>query len=150
MMSPVSMFRPQFGANAAGKPQVLVVEDDASTRGLMEIVLNRRLGDSVDFHFAENLPEVRSVLDGGEIDAVLTDFSLLDGDGKDVAQYAKALKTPPTKGIFLLSGYSVDSLQDMLGEATKLFDGFLGKPFTVDRLTDLIQTALNGQKKPVF
>src|SRR3954447_21628499 len=67
-------------------PRILLVEDDANIRALMEHVL---LGDSYQVDPAPRAAQARMLLAGGGYDLVLTDGLLPDGTGIHIADEAE-------------------------------------------------------------
>ena len=79
----------------AGKPRVLHVEDDPDIVRLVEYALR----DEADVVAAGSLVDARRRLSGGDIDLVILDVSLIDGNGLallDEVKNAKGVRSPPT------------------------------------------------------
>jgi len=69
---------------ASHRRHVLVVEDDASLRELLALRL-RLLG--VETTSVESVPEAIAALEGAQVDAVLSDYSLPGPTGLDLLAY---------------------------------------------------------------
>lgn len=121
---------------AATPSRVLVVEDDAGIRELVETTLALR---DIDAVVVETVAEAEAV--GGEpFDLVLADLTLPDGRGDELlARLKKAGRAGRT---LLMSGH-VDP-----GELAGPPDGWLGKPFDVPELVAAIEgrTARNDAR----
>ena len=79
----------------AGKPRVLHVEDDPDIVRLVEYALR----DEADVIAAASLVEARRRLGGGDIDLVILDVGLVDGNGLallDDVKNVKGMRSPPT------------------------------------------------------
>jgi len=79
----------------AGKPRVLHVEDDPDIVRLVEIALR----DEADVIAAPSLAEARRRLIAGDIDLVILDVGLVDGNGLallDDVKNVKGMRSPPT------------------------------------------------------
>jgi PAS domain S-box-containing protein len=79
----------------AGKPRVLHVEDDPDIVRLVEYALR----DEADVIAAPSLAEARRLLTAGDIDLVILDVGLVDGNGLALLDDVKNLKgtrSPPT------------------------------------------------------
>lgn len=121
--------------------QILIVEDEPAVRGLCKKILERA-GYAVEA--VGSLAELRDWLGGATLRPalVLTDWSLPDGNGHDVAQ---ALKGHVAAGrILFSSGYTAGGL----GEDGELDPdvNFLPKPFDPDQLVSAVATILAGGK----
>lgn len=78
-----------------GKPRVLHVEDDPDIVRLVEYALR----DEADVVAAPSLAEARRRLTGGDIDLVILDVGLVDGNGLallDDVKNVKGMRSPPT------------------------------------------------------
>ncbi len=116
---------------------VLLVEDEASIRGLTREFLLR---DGHRVREAACLEEARRALAAaaGEIDLLLVDVSLPDGDGGRFA--TEAVACHPRMRVILTSGYSPASLR----EEGKRSEGmrFLQKPYRSAQLREAIEEVL--------
>jgi two-component system, cell cycle sensor histidine kinase and response regulator CckA len=119
---------------------VLVVDDEPGVREVIRRVLDRAGFDVV---VAADVEGAAAALDRRDPFAlVLTDFSLPDGDGKDVAGLAVARL--PGLPVLLMSGSSDHSEHEDLLEHTAITD-YLSKPFTRDQLLDAVRSALEAR-----
>ena len=122
---------------AAGRtpPRVLVVDDEADLRDLLEITLIKM---GLDVDSAANLAAARALLAGTEYALVLTDMRLPDGLGLElVREVCAAFKNTP---IAVVTAYgSTDNAVNALKAGA--FD-YVSKPLALDQLRTLVQSAL--------
>ncbi|MEX2472318.1 MAG: PAS domain S-box protein [Gemmatimonadota bacterium] len=119
---------------------ILVVDDEPGVRNVTRRVLERAGFQVVA---AGDVGEAVAALDQeGPFDLVLTDLSLPDGDGKDVA--GRTGERLPGVPVVLMSGYSERSEQDDLLQHSGISD-YLSKPFTRDQLLDAVRSTLEGR-----
>jgi two-component system, OmpR family, response regulator len=119
--------------NEANQPRVLVVEDDATVRGL----LTRHLRKS-GFEVAE-AGDAETVLNGerSSYDLVLTDVHLPGQSGVELARQLKSESEAPV--VFLTGDADKKLAETALDEGAA---GYLLKPFEVFELDALVRTAL--------
>lgn len=112
-------------------PQLLLIDDDASIRRLCARMLNRMGVDMVEA--ATGTEGVDKLQQSPDVQAVLLDLILPDGNG---AQWAQKLKTlRPGLSIVFFTGGSVpspDSCPEQL---------YLSKPFTREGLREVLSRA---------
>jgi CheY-like chemotaxis protein len=118
---------PSNGANVIDGATVVVVEDDAESRGLVTRVLEASGCSVVDF--ACPLEALDWLADDSRIvDVLLSDIVMPGMRGPELAR--RVLEHRPTLQVLLVSGYSDAELDgagaDVLGGSV----GFLAKPFT--------------------
>jgi len=120
-----------------GTETVLVVEDQASVRALIEKVL-RGLGYEV--LVAAGAAEAMSLSAGhpGLIDLLLTDLLLGSMNGPELAQ--RLVDTRPTMAVLYISGYADHAT--MLGVLSSRV-AFLRKPFTPEMLGQTVRQVLD-------
>jgi len=118
-----------------GRPRVLVVDDEPfMVRTLMKIL--ETLGYSAVC--AHGGREAFRIVLAEHVDLVITDLHMPDMTGLELLASVKAhnAATP----VILVTGYGVDSARESAGKWKA--DGFLGKPFTVTELQQLIEQTL--------
>ena len=117
-----------------GAETVLVVEDDASVRGVARRMLERH-GYTVfeAEHGVDALGQIEHR--GDEVDLVLTDVRMPGLDGRELARRLRAER--PSLPVVLMSGYPSES-------ATAADLRFLAKPFTAGALLHMVRDALDG------
>jgi DNA-binding NtrC family response regulator len=115
--------------------RVLVAEDEAPQRALLETFLSRA---GLAVHGVSGVAAAREALSAGGIDVVVTDFRMGDGTGLDVLSAARALD--PTVGVVLVSAFGTVpmAVEAMRGGA---FDVLL-KPVDPDALLAVVRRAL--------
>jgi two-component system, NtrC family, response regulator AtoC len=119
------------------RPVILVVDDDKSTRD----GLNRALADSMDVITAEGGAEALRIMEGREVDIMLTDMRMPDMDGIMLMQ--RALGRTPGLVCILLTAYgSVEAAVEAMKQGA--YD-FLTKPVNLDHLDMLLKRALRSR-----
>ncbi len=129
--------RPPAAVAAVGSGTVLVVDDDAPLRRLVERALNRA---GYRVQSAENGREALALSEacGGRFDLVITDVVMPELGGKAFAdRYRERFGPTP---ILFVSGYA----HEVLGESPVLGAraAFLAKPFTMPELVRAVGTLL--------
>lgn len=123
------------------RPRILVVEDDAQMRDLLERVL-LRIGYEV-LTVSNGSEALLGVESGQPFDLILADVVMPGMKGVDLQNYLKghAVKTP----VIFMSGYDAEVLAEQ-GFSTSQ-ENFLPKPFTMDALERKIAATL-GKPAP--
>src|SRR4051812_5041607 len=121
--------------SAKGSPRVLVVDDEADLRELLELTL---LKMGLDVDSAETLKQARGLLSEKEYQLVLTDMRLPDGLGLElVREVCATYKSTP---IAVVTAYgSADNAVVALKAGA--FD-YVSKPVVLDQLRLMVQSAL--------
>jgi len=123
---------PGLNRNAAStRPVILVVEDDADVRKMLEIALL-----SFDFlvHPAATCTEAQETLRREKCDVILMDIQMSGTDGLETWTILKSID--PAVRCCFISGYAGKyTYEDMVGAGA---DGFLQKPFQLEELCKLI------------
>ena len=116
-------------------PRILVVDDEADLRELLEITLVKM---GLDVDSAESLAQARAFLAAGDYALVLTDMRLPDGLGLElVREVSAAAKATP---IAVITAYgSADNAVVALKAGA--FD-YVSKPVVLDQLRIMVQSAL--------
>lgn len=74
------------------KPKVLIIEDDESTRHLLEMFL-QKLPNKPDVLCADSAAEGKRLLGLNRVDLVICDFHMGDGFGTDVLEHLRDTKS---------------------------------------------------------
>lgn len=123
---------PEPQPTLADRLRVLIVEDDASNRDVMRIVLELA-GHSVDTA-GTGVEALRRAAEDPP-DTVLLDLTLPDQNGEEVSA-ALRREMHPAPRIIITSGMSLRA-----GDAERLgADAILQKPFDPDRLLELLSS----------
>ncbi len=124
-------------APSACEGTILVVDDEASVRGVARVALERKGYGAL---FAENGREGVDLFrkHHRSISLVLMDFMMPVMGGEEAIREMRVIA--PEVPILVSSGYSLNVTLDRLGRENVA--GFLVKPFTTSQLTDAIATAL--------
>ena len=127
--------RSASAASAAGRPRVLVVDDEASIRDLLSKTL------ALAEYDVDLAPDGRTALDRLRImpyDLLITDLKMPGVDGLSVIREARRLKTDLP--VVIITGYSTEASAI---EAVNLgVSGYLTKPFRVPRVLAVAAKAL--------
>jgi two-component system response regulator PilR (NtrC family) len=126
---------------SARSPRVLVVDDEADLRELLELTL---LKMGLDVDSAATLAEARALLAGTEYQLVLTDMRLPDGLGLElVREIAATCKNTPVAVVTAFG--SADNAVVALKAGA--FD-YISKPVALDQLRVMVQSALRLNAGP--
>ena len=117
-------------------PRVLVVDDEADLRELVEITL---IGMGLDVDCAADLAQARRLLDLRNHDLCLTDMRLPDGNGLElVAEIARHYPSIPT-AVITAYGSAETAVAALKAGA---FD-YVTKPLSLEALRTLVRSALH-------
>jgi len=118
-------------ANAIRK--VLVVDDDDTFREMLSDAL--RYNDYIPFAAAGGKEALRE-LENGSVDAVITDIRMPGMDGIELLKTIKD-QYPDLPVILITAFFDRDDLESSLGDQEA--DGFLEKPFRVEKVMELLE-----------
>jgi PAS domain S-box-containing protein len=141
--SEVEPVRDQRRTNAVeGSETVLVVEDEAQVRQLVERTLKRH---GYRVLTAEDAEQALAVCDSGEVlpDLLLTDIVLTGMDGTRLAKEIR--QRFPQMLVLFMSGYAPDSLSRERSLAPEA--AILHKPFRPDQLLRMLRSTLDTQER---
>ena len=122
-------------------PRILVVDDEADLRELVEITLVRM---GLDVDSAESLAGARRCLAGTEYALVLTDMRLPDGLGIELVQEIAATYKNTPVAVITAFGSADNAVVALKAGA---FD-YLSKPVGLDQLRAMVQSALRTSAGP--
>lgn len=120
------------------KPRVLVVDDDEDNLVVLETAISSW---GFDVETSRSCAEAKAFLASHEVDALLTDFMLLDGTGVDLM---RALGSRRPKLALLVTGFG--AAEDRAASREAGFNEHLLKPIELSRLEELLRDALGGEK----
>lgn len=119
-------------------PSILVVDDEPDLRTLMDRILKRR---GYDVRTAAGVEEARAALDAYDEppDLVITDISMPDGRGLDLAEEVHKRYAGEVDVIFV-SGYNRDRAvaEGLINADSNLLE----KPFNPSQLAETVEAAL--------
>ena len=115
---------------------ILLAEDESLLRELGEAILRHAGYTVISIHRRDELESLMQSYDS-DIDVLLTDVSMPDISGPELAKLAKT-RWPKLRVIFM-SGYSTDELKGLDGHS-----GFLQKPFTPTELMETVRKAIGS------
>ncbi len=126
-----------------GSETVLVVEDDAHVRAVVDGILRRFGYRTLGASGAEEAL-LLSRSHPGRIDLLLTDVVMPGVNGRELADHL--LGERPELVVLFMSGYTDDAIlrHGMEGEGTH----FIGKPFTPERVARKVREVLDGTPAP--
>ena len=114
---------------------VLVVDDEADIRDLMEMTL-MKMGLSVET--AVGVTDAKAKLDDNDYSLVLTDMHMPDGSGLEVVQYIDELMLDTPVAVITAFGNADHAVEALKAGA---FD-YLQKPITLSQLRSLVKSAV--------
>ena len=109
--------------------KVMVVDDDDTFRDMLTESL--KLNEYTPLAVADGEQALKE-LENGEVDAVITDIKMPGLNGIDLLHRIKGKY--PEIPVVLITGFCSDSVGDDINQA----DGFLEKPFNIDRIITLL------------
>lgn len=116
-------------------PRVLVVDDEADLRELLELTLVR-MGLRVDL--AEGVGTAKDLLQANVYDLCLSDMRMQDGDGLDLVRHIQACGLDLPVAVITAYGSTANAIAALKAGA---FD-YLAKPVGLDQLRTLVKSAL--------
>jgi len=133
------MNRPE--RRSAAKATVLVVDDEADIRELLELTLIR-MGLGVEC--AGSVAEALELLKAHSFDLCLTDMRLPDGDGLDLVRHIGSNCADLPVAVITAHGSTENAVAAL---KTGAFD-YVSKPLSLEQLRTLVKSALNLPQKP--
>ena len=115
---------------------VLVVDDEADIRDLMEMTL-MKMGLRVQT--AVGVEDAKDKLDNNDYSLVLTDMRMPDGSGLEVVQYIDELMLDTPVAVITAFGNADQAVEALNAGA---FD-YLQKPITLSQLRSLVKSAVS-------
>lgn len=123
-------------------PRILVVDDEAHLRELLEITLIKM---GLDVDTAESLSVARACLSKTGYALVLTDMRLPDGSGMELVQEVGSLYKNTPIAVITAFGSADNAVVALKAGA---FD-YVSKPVALDQLRKLVRSALQMNEVPV-
>mgnify|MGYP000488101173 FL=1 len=117
------------------KPRILVIDDEAHLRELLEITLIKM---GLDVDSAETLEEARAYLIKNTYSLVLTDMRLPDGSGLDMVELVTSNHKNTPIAVITAFGSAENAVIALKAGA---FD-YVSKPVALDQLRKLVRSAL--------
>ncbi len=115
--------------------KVLIIDDEPDIRELLEITISRM---GIETQSAKDVSSAIAALDENNFDLCLTDMKLPDGEGLEIIEHIQ--KHFPATPVAMITAFgSIETAINALKAGA--FD-FLNKPIDLDRLRELIDTAL--------
>jgi len=122
--------------------RIVVADDDPNLRHLLVDTLQ-----TIGYHVqeAKDGAEVLELLGRDKIDLVISDISMPTIDGFELARRMRSQY--PQVRILLITGVATRESQAR-AKAEKLCDGYLAKPFRIDRIETMIESVMGGGSAP--
>ena len=123
-------------ASGGRNPRVLVVDDEADLRELLELTLVRM---GLDVDQASGVGEARALLDQRTYDLCLTDMRMADGDGLELVLYMSDHHGEVPVAVITAHGSTDNAIAALKAGA---FD-YLAKPVALEQLRTLVRSAID-------
>ena len=117
------------------KSQILVIDDEADIRELLEMTLARM---GLEPHCAGSASEALALLAKHSYDLCLTDMRLPDGDGLEILAYVS--KHHPNLPVAVITAYG--SAENAVAALKAGAFDYLAKPIALNQLRTLVRSAL--------
>lgn len=130
-------------SRTTGAPRVLVVDDEPSLIELISDVVGK--GGRFQLRTATDLASARNILENEEIDLLLVDLALPDGDGLSLLN--SLYRRQPNAAALVITGNPSVS-RTITAMRAGVVD-IVPKPFTADQLLERMNIALQGQEELV-
>ena len=134
-MTPPPDPSPRPPSRSARSPRVLVVDDEADLRELLELTL---VGMGLDVDCAADLSSARRLIAATAFDLCITDMRLPDGDGVSLISEISALSPNTPVAVITAFGSAENAVAALKAGA---FD-YLSKPVGLDAVRALVRSAL--------
>jgi len=121
-------------------PQVLIIDDEADIRALLELTLGRM---NLETRSAGDVASAFALLDEYRFDLCLTDMRLPDGDGLDIVRHIEEHHRGLPVAVITAHGSMETAIAALKGGA---FD-FVCKPLNINELRSLVRSALSMSKQ---
>lgn len=123
----------------ARKPIILLIDDDLSTHGLFEDVLNYL---DMELQVAVNQQSALEILARMTPDAILLDIFLPDTDGYKLLERIRALPTLNNCPVIATTGYYTTDTENMI--MARGFDGLLLKPYGPEQIVTTLSAIVRS------
>ncbi|MCC5886430.1 MAG: sigma-54-dependent Fis family transcriptional regulator [Gammaproteobacteria bacterium] len=119
--------------------RVLIVEDDAGVRDLLRDELE---AEGLDVLSSETLTHARELLNGHDVDLLVTDLRLPDGSGQELLEQVVAFADPPAALVITAFG----GVRDAVAALKLGADDFLTKPLDADHFLLTVRRLLDHRR----
>ena len=124
------------------KSTALIIDDEPDILSLLSLTIKRM---NIDTDCAENVEQAIQLLSRNHYDFCLSDMRLPDGDGMDIVKYIQS-HTPATPIAIITAHGNMELGIEAMKQGA--FD-FVSKPVDLDRLRNLVNSALELKKETV-
>ena len=118
--------------------QILIVDDDETSREAVSTILTKVNYQVVG---AESVDQAKSILEDTEVDLVITDLVMPQGDGIEVLKYAK--DNNPSIGVIILTGHG--TIENTVKAMQHGADNYLTKPINFEELRLVVKGIVEKQ-----
>lgn len=132
-----SLTTPTRNERTAPSRTVLVVDDDHALRNLAALILKTQGFET--FVASNGLEALQTLERNPHVDVVLLDLLMPVMNGEDAFRAMRA--TWPEVAVIIISGFDATEVARRLGDPPP--DGFVQKPFSIEKLTGLITAGRN-------
>ena len=122
--------------------QVLIIDDEADIRALLELTLGRM---NLETRSAGDVASAFALLNDYHFDLCLTDMRLPDGDGLDIVRHIEEHHRGLPVAVITAHGSMETAIAALKAGAFY----FVSKPLNINDLRALVRSALNVSKEPV-
>jgi DNA-binding response OmpR family regulator len=125
-------------------PVLLMIEDSADILDLNEAVIDRFFEGNIRIYKCRNIADAKGILfdTGKEIDIVLLDINLPDGNGLSILP---EIRNRSNASVIVLS--AKNTKEDIIKGLSQGGDDYISKPYDLDELCVRIMAALRRKKK---
>lgn len=123
----------------ANSLRILVVDDEASMRELLTIMLRK---EGYDVVAVGGRAAAAAVLARGPVDMIVTDVKLPDGDGIEILRHVKAAS--PETAVVVMTAFG--STETAVAAMKLGAQDYLTKPFDIEELKIVVRSALQVQQ----
>jgi len=125
------------------KERILVVDDSVNT---LEVIQRNLISEGYQVFTASGVPEALEILDGTELDLVITDLKMPKVSGLDLVRHIR--ENFKNTEVMMITGYP--SIEGAVEAVKTGAEEFLPKPFTDAELLSAVQRVLNKVKMLSF
>jgi CheY-like chemotaxis protein len=126
---------PAYDERALQGRRILLVEDEAETRGFLRALLET---SGAEVHAAAGVSEAMRMLDGWQPDAVISDIAMPGEDGYSLIRRLRERDGDPRMPALALTAYGGE--EDRMRALRAGFDSFVRKPVDPEMFLETVAT----------
>ena len=123
---------------------VLIIDDEPEIREILKEDLNV-LGMTVEV--ASSGPKALEILEQENFDYIITDFRMLEMNGGEFTEIARSRTPQHTKFFVVTGGLALFKDGSAASRYSHFFEGVIPKPFTPEKIYEIMDEALNPKLK---